>query len=145
MQTSILTISSLLGLMGALVLHVVQVPVEVRQQSIDGDRRVVELEIRTFTFDPDTISVEPGTVVRWMNRDPVGHTSTAENGEWESPLLGPGESFEFRFDEEGTFPYNCTPHPFMRGTVIVESLGRNDGQRLSQEPKRSNHETIPVG
>jgi plastocyanin len=114
MQMSILAISSLLGLTGALVLH--DVP------AVDGDRRAVEVEveIKTFTFNPDTLRVESGTVVRWVNRDPVGHTSTAANGEWESPLLGPGESFEFRFDEEGTFAYNCTPHPFMRGVVIVE-------------------------
>jgi plastocyanin len=128
MQTSILAISSLLGLTAALLLHDVQ--------TVDADRRLVEIEIKMFMFDPDTLRVEPGTAVRWINRDPVGHTSTAETGEWESPLLGPGESFEFRFDEEGTFSYNCTPHPFMRGAVIVESSGRKDGQRLSQEPNQ---------
>lgn len=95
--------------------------------AVHGYQPVVEIEIKTFTFERDTIRVEPGTTLRWINRDPVGHTSTAENGEWESPLLGPGESFEVRFDEEGTFPYFCTLHPFMRGMVIVEP-GRG-GQR----------------
>jgi plastocyanin len=29
-------------------------------------------------------------------------------------------SYERTFDQAGTFAYHCTPHPFMRGTVIVE-------------------------
>jgi plastocyanin len=82
---------------------------------------VVEVEIKDFSFSSDTLRIEPGTSVRWVNRDQVGHTSTADGGEWESPLLGPGESFVQRFAEEGSYPYYCTPHPFMRGVVIVES------------------------
>ncbi len=80
---------------------------------------VVEIEIVEFTFQADTVRVTPGTLVRWVNRDPVAHTSTADEGEWKSPLLGPGETFDVKFDEEGEFPYYCTPHPFMRGVVIV--------------------------
>lgn len=79
----------------------------------------VEVEIVEFTFQADTIRVKPGTVVRWINRDQVAHTSTAEDGEWKSPLLGPGETFEQQFVEVGEYPYYCTPHPFMRGVVIV--------------------------
>ncbi len=84
-----------------------------------ADNAVVEIEIVEFTFQADTVRVTPGTVVRWVNRDQVAHTSTAEQGEWKSPLLGPGERFEQKFDEEGKYPYYCTPHPFMRGVVIV--------------------------
>lgn len=88
----------------------------------DGpDPRVVEVAIEDFRFAPDTLRIEPGTSVRWVNRDPVGHTSTADDGAWESPLLGPGESFVQRFDQEGTYAYHCTPHPFMRGVVVVRS------------------------
>ncbi|NIR44562.1 MAG: cupredoxin family copper-binding protein [Gemmatimonadetes bacterium] len=82
--------------------------------------KTVEVEMRNFAFSADTIRIQPGTSVRWVNRDEVGHTSTADEGEWASPLLGPGESFTQRFDEAGTYTYHCTPHPFMRGVVIVE-------------------------
>lgn len=85
----------------------------------DAGSSAVEVEIVEFTFQADTVRVKPGTVVRWINRDQVAHTSTAEDGEWKSPLLGPGETFEQKFDEEGEHPYYCTPHPFMRGVVIV--------------------------
>jgi amicyanin len=96
-------------------------------------RGVVEVEIKDFRFQTDTVRVAPGSEVRWINRDPVGHTSTAENEEWESPLLGPGESYAKRFDEKGTFSYHCTPHPFMRGVVVVASLPQHvDRHRHSE-------------
>lgn len=87
----------------------------------DGGSSAVQVEIVEFTFQTDTVRVTPGTVVRWINRDQVAHTSTAEDGAWKSPLLGPGETFEQKFEEVGEYPYYCTPHPFMRGVVIVSS------------------------
>jgi plastocyanin len=85
--------------------------------------RVVEIEIRDLRFQPDTVRVPVGGEVRWINRDAVGHTSTAEDGEWRSPLIGPGETYTTRFERAGEFPYHCTPHPFMRGVIIVEAPG----------------------
>lgn len=82
--------------------------------------RVVEVEIREFRFQPDTLRVTPGTTVRWINRDAVAHTSTAEDEGWSSPLIGPGETYTRRFGSAGTFNYHCSPHPFMRGVIIVE-------------------------
>jgi hypothetical protein len=47
---------------------------------------------------------------------------------WDSGLKSPGESFSFTFNEKGTFSYHCTPHPQMKGTVIVEdSADSTDG------------------
>jgi plastocyanin len=85
---------------------------------------VVEIEIREYRFRADTVRVPLGATVRWTNRDRVAHTSTAENEEWKSPLLGPGESFAVKLDQAGTFPYYCTPHPFMRGVVVVSPASR---------------------
>lgn len=81
--------------------------------------RVVEVEISGFAFGPGELRIPTGTTVRWVNRDPVGHTTTSETGAWGSPLLGPGETFEFRFEEAGEHAYHCTPHPFMKATVVV--------------------------
>ncbi len=82
--------------------------------------RVVEVTISQVAFRDSEIRVPPGTIVRWINRDPIGHTATADDGSWGSALIGPGEVFEQRFDEEGRFPFYCIPHPFMTGVVIVE-------------------------
>lgn len=82
--------------------------------------RVVEIDIRDLRFQPDTVRVTVGSAVRWINRDAVAHTSTASDEEWESPLIGPGETYTMRFERVGSFMYHCTPHPFMRAVIIVE-------------------------
>lgn len=110
------------------LIPLVWVGVWLAAQTVSADRvaadgapdRVIEVEMRAFRFVPDTVRLMTGDVVRWINKDPVGHTAIGDGGEWESPLIGPNESFEYRFEATGTFPYHCTPHPFMHGVVIVE-------------------------
>ena len=86
-------------------------------------RTQIVVAVRQFTFVPAEVRVAPGTTVTWVNCEPENidaHTSTADGGAWDSGLLQPGDSYSRRFDEAGAFPYHCTPHPFMRGTVTVE-------------------------
>lgn len=81
---------------------------------------VVEIPIRELTFEGDTIRVPAGTAIRWVNRDPVAHNTKADDGSWESPLFGPGETYTTRLELPGRYAYVCTIHPFMRGLIIVE-------------------------
>jgi amicyanin len=76
--------------------------------------------ISNYTFGPATITVKVGTKVTWTNQDSVGHTVTADSGSGpDSQLIDQGQSYSFTFDKAGTFTYHCTPHPYMKGTVIV--------------------------
>lgn len=79
--------------------------------------------IRGFTFLVDTLRVKAGTRVTWVNcearlADP--HTSTSDARVWESPLIPIGASYSRVFNDKGDYPYHCTPHPTMRGVIIVE-------------------------
>lgn len=79
--------------------------------------------IRDFAFHPATLRVPRGTTVTWVNCEPAGeapHTSEADAGAWQSPLLETGDVYTRTFDETGAFPYHCGPHPFMTATVVVE-------------------------
>jgi plastocyanin len=76
--------------------------------------------IRSFTFEPFEVRVRSGERVTWINCDLEPHTSTADNGEWASPLLATGQVFTQTFAAVGQFAYHCEPHPFMTGRVIVE-------------------------
>ena len=38
----------------------------------------------------------------------------------EAGLLHAVQRYQRRFDQPGTYPYFCEPHPFMTATVIVE-------------------------
>lgn len=77
-------------------------------------------------YDPDALSVEAGTAVKWVNDDEMIHTvtsGTAEGGAdglFDSGTMAAGDSFEHAFTEPGTYDYYCLFHPWMVGTVDVE-------------------------
>jgi plastocyanin len=76
--------------------------------------------IRRFAFGPGDLAVQAGDRVTWVNCDEDSHTSTADGGEWASPLLAPGDAFTQTFPTPGEFTYHCEPHPFMTGRVVVQ-------------------------
>ena len=87
-----------------------------------GPNKVV-VAIRDFSFYPDTVRVRPGTEVTWVNCETTiqdFHTATSSSGLWTSGAINRAESFMHRFNSNGSFEYFCEPHPFMRGTVIVQ-------------------------
>jgi plastocyanin len=80
------------------------------------------VSIRNFAFETQNVTIAAGSSVTWVNCETNGtaHTSTSDQEIWDSPLLSPGTAFTQTFDTPGVFPYHCTPHPFMTGTVTVE-------------------------
>ena len=77
--------------------------------------------ISDFVFAPTLAGVDAGTTVVWVNCEDDGvtsHTATADNGEWDSGSIAPGESFAVVV-EEGAAEYECAFHPFMRGQVVA--------------------------
>ncbi len=70
-------------------------------------------------FEPATLTVAPGSTVRWFNDDALPHAVTATDGSWDSGNLAPGGQFERRFDSPGTYAYLCRYHPGQTGTIVV--------------------------
>jgi plastocyanin len=77
------------------------------------------VHIANLAFAPKELQVRAGTRVRWVNDDQVQHTVTADDGSLSSPLIDGGQTYERVFDRPGTYPYHCTPHPFMTARVTV--------------------------
>jgi plastocyanin len=71
-------------------------------------------------YSPNPLNVTVGTTVTWTNNDNTSHTSTANNGQWSSPVIGPSGQFSTTFTSAGSFSYHCTIHPGMVGTVNVQ-------------------------
>jgi amicyanin len=69
---------------------------------------------------PGTIEIEAGTTVEWTNNDPLAHTVTAADRSFDSGQIGSGQTWRHTFTQPGTYDYTCTPHPFMKGTVVVK-------------------------
>ncbi len=76
--------------------------------------------MRQITLAPREVRIRAGQSVAWANHDPLGHTITADDHSWDSGEVQPGANFVRRFDRPGRYPYHCTPHPQMRGVVVVE-------------------------
>jgi hypothetical protein len=70
-------------------------------------------------FGSSIITVPVGTTVTWVNTGAVAHTSTSGQGGWNTGLVQPGGSATTVMRKVGTFIYNCIPHPWMIGEVIV--------------------------
>jgi len=73
-------------------------------------------------YSPDRITVVIGVnnTVMWMNEDGTIHTVTGTNSSFGSGFLNPGDSFTHTFTAPGTYPYKCTIHSWMAGTVVVK-------------------------
>jgi plastocyanin len=71
-------------------------------------------------FQPEVLSIKPGDVVVWVNKDFFAHTATSKAGGWDSGLFASGGSWTHTFKKTGEFPYICTLHPTMKGTIRVK-------------------------
>jgi plastocyanin len=70
-------------------------------------------------FEPASVSIKRGQVVEWIHESNRSHTVSG-NG-FVSGLSGMqrGAVFKFKFDQAGSFAYECSFHPSMTGTVVV--------------------------
>ena len=86
--------------------------------SLAGSQAVVDLS--DTTLNPRVVEITEGGSVVWVNHDRTTHrlVSLAPNV-FESPRLGQGESYVSTFAKPGTYPYYCSIHNEMKGTVVV--------------------------
>ena len=83
--------------------------------------RMRKTTIRNISYMQPKITVAVGTTVEWTNADPLAHTVTAADKSFDSGLIQPGKTYRHTFTKAGTFNFHCTPHPFMKGVVVVTS------------------------
>ena len=78
-------------------------------------------------YVPSKIIINEGHEVEWINDDRTTHTVTSgtsqdgHDGLFDSGIIMPRGEFEFTFNgfDDGTYPYYCTVHPWMVGSVTV--------------------------
>jgi plastocyanin len=76
--------------------------------------------IRNFAFNPANLTVKVGTAVIFTNEDSVDHTVTSDTNVFDTGRIPPGQFAVLWFRTAGNFPYHCTPHPNMQGTITVQ-------------------------
>lgn len=76
--------------------------------------------IANFAFNPKVLQVKSGSRVTWSNKDDTAHRIKSTNGQFaSSPVLDTNNEYSVTFAGAGTFPYFCSIHPTMTGSVIV--------------------------
>lgn len=89
--------------------------------------------MRLIAFQPGDLTVDAGSTVTWKQTDAGAHTVTSgtvaqgaagvteePDGTFDSGEIAKGDTFEFTFEEPGTYPYFCAIHPAtMRGEIRV--------------------------
>lgn len=95
-----------------------QQPVQPSGQQPSTTTEGTTITIQNFSFNPGTLTVKQGTKVTWINQDSVTHT--IKSGTFNSQDLGKGNTFEFTFNDKGSFNYTCGIHPTMKGKIVVE-------------------------
>jgi hypothetical protein len=83
-----------------------------------------------FEFRPASTTVRVGDTVVWTNNGPATHSATSDSGLWDTRPLTRGQTGSFTFTAAGTFPYHCTLHSNMRGTIVVSAAGGSPGLPL---------------
>jgi len=80
---------------------------------------VQPISIAEFSFSPATLTITVGDSVTWTNSDPLAHTVTSATNIWNSGPLNQSGTFQHTFTQPGIFPYFCSIHPTMHGTILV--------------------------
>jgi plastocyanin len=76
--------------------------------------------IGNFAFDPATLTVGKNVSVTFTNYDGVTHTAVGDDGSWNTGSIASEGSKSLTFATAGTYPYHCSVHPTMKGTIVVQ-------------------------
>jgi plastocyanin len=106
-----------LTVLTALLLVVVAAPAASAGQTVN---------IASFSFSPASLTAGLGDSITFNNTAAIGHTSTSDDGFWDTGTIGGGgggyptrSSVDVGFSGSGRFAYHCAIHPSMKAVIIV--------------------------
>ena len=99
------------------------------------------VEIDPFAFNPDTVTINVNDQVVWTWASDF-HSSTSDNGLWDSGVFNTGHVFTNTFISAGSFPYFCVVHGFT-GTVNVQG-GNNPPTVAITSPTNNDSFSAPA-
>ena len=126
MHPKLSPISASLVLLGALALVATGFPSLTSAgraaNSQSASTKTVTVAIRSFKFEPATVTVNQGDTVEWKNDDVVPHTATEDvrKPSFDSGTIEVGAAWRYIARNKGTYDYTCTFHPNMEGKLIVK-------------------------
>ena len=80
----------------------------IREIYIYGDDAALPL-------DPQVQTAYTGSIIRWINEDTVPRAVRADSGQFASPTIKPGGSWDYTAGTVGTFSYGDDTRPYVKG------------------------------
>jgi plastocyanin len=80
----------------------------------------INVQIKSNSFSPATITINHGDQVVWKNTDKVDHQVVADDGSFASPILHAGQSYAVTLSRAGSFHYHDAYAPKLTGRVTVK-------------------------
>jgi plastocyanin len=95
------------------------VPTPTPVPAASGNIKAIVVDNR---FQPNTLTITPGTTVTWLNNGTNFHTLSSSEGLFDSGAMGGGQSFSYTFQKAGTFSLICRQHVLngMSGRITVQ-------------------------
>ena len=78
------------------------------------------ISIQNTAFSPNNLTVRSGTNVQWINNDNKQHQIVSDSGAFQSPILNPGDSYNFYFAKSGIYGYHDALNSTITGTITVQ-------------------------
>jgi plastocyanin len=75
--------------------------------------------IENMQFSPARLAVHAGDRIVFSNKDLFPHTVTADGNVFDSKGIASNASWSYRAGKPGTYPYHCSLHAMMKGTLTV--------------------------
>ena len=80
------------------------------------------IKIQNFAYFPVVIKIKKGGKIIFTNTDATPHTATADQGAFNTGAIDSSQSatVDTATLAPGNYPFHCTIHPTMKGTISVE-------------------------
>ncbi|HKB28566.1 MAG TPA: plastocyanin/azurin family copper-binding protein [Candidatus Limnocylindrales bacterium] len=80
----------------------------------------VKAGVADFAFAPSTVTAKVGDVITWTNGGPASHTVTVDNAPaCDTGAIASGSTGSLTFSAAGSYPFHCSIHSSMKGTITI--------------------------
>ena len=80
----------------------------------------VDATVADFTWS-QPVTAKVGETITWTNSDTAGHKVGTDDGTCTmgQTIAGSGGKQSLKFNKAGTYPFHCTIHANMKGTITI--------------------------
>ena len=86
--------------------------------SVSARAETIQVTIDKLVFTPAEVSAKVGDTIEWINKDPLVHTATATNGDWNVNIPA-SQRGQVVLKKPGAAHYYCKLHPNMKGRIVA--------------------------